>query len=803
MSWQLLSRIVVRRTGFPFELLERLSVADLAAATEAAGRDELAVTTASRTALAAFPAAVEQARAAGDRAMLRRLSRLRRAVATGALDDQRLAAHRASLPPHLVTLLEQLTTALHTTATSNAKLRQALAGATPRLTAALQETVTDPLFQEAVFLSNPDLYTTSLAPLARQAKRPVSAQLARASWAYLQRFSGKNDTASFFGPLNYASIVPDPAPPVALDTAPGRYRRRQTFLSYWAVKELAARIADDPAVRCWLRPRRHPMARPTKPGSAVPAGLTEVAQAVDGERTTAEIADKLGLRLEDVTAAVDELVRARVLVATIEVPSTRFQPFDSLREQVDALDVRCTRRGYWQQRLAEGEQLRASLDQASFADRPALVAALDQWFTEVTGQLPRRGQGKTYADRTLFYEDCEGTHERFALSQSFADDLLERLRPVLDLSAAHGSLLARHYQRLGREALDELSPAGRPVSYLRFAAHMLAKERAGALPATGEEVEQLRQRLTELVLTRSDGRVARLSEADVADLVTDVPRLENCHVSPDVMFSAPDPAALAAGNYQLVLGEVHQVVYAWGSQLYFDDRREQTERECAEHVGRMPEYARMAIVLTERQHKGLLHEVFPGTFIEATVAGPDRARERVAIADLQVVADGTGVALRHRATGDCYRLYMAGDEQLHLWAFALPRVMPIAVSLPDGHTPRIVIGGTVYQRERWRMPVSTWGTDLASLDDAGLLARAAAVRAAHGLPRTTYLHVASEPKPYYVDFLAPLALRTLQHLARSNDQLTFTEMVPGPEGLWLRESAGRYCCELRMTAFRY
>jgi hypothetical protein len=60
----------------------------------------------------------------------------------------------------------------------------------------------------------------------------------------------------------------------------------------------------------------------------------------------------------------------------------------------------------------------------------------------------------------------------------------------------------------------------------------------------------------------------------------------------------------------------------------------------------------------------------PGTRIEVNAAGTDRATERVAIANLDVIADGFGICSRHCDTGRRYRLYMAGDEQLHLWALA-------------------------------------------------------------------------------------------------------------------------------------
>jgi hypothetical protein len=414
---------------------------------------------------------------------------------------------------------------------------------------------------------------------------------------------------------------------------------------------------------------------------------------------------------------------------------------------------------------------------------------------------PRRGAGATYADRTLLYEDCAGTHPRFEFSGAFTADLIRRLTPILDLSAAHAGLLEAHYRWLGRAVLDEIAVDRPAVPYAEFAQAMLERQRAGRLPATGAAVEDLRARLAALVRERSDGRVARLSRADVSALIADVPLPRNCHVSPDVMIAAPDLARVAAGDYRLVLGEVHQVVYAWGSQLYFDELEDASQRECEWHVAQMPDYDDLAVVLTERRHKGLLHESFPGTFIEVTAVPSKRARARVPVADVEVIARDDGIALRHRSTKQEYRLYMAGDEQLHLWAAALPRVMPLSTYRPDGHTPRIELAGAVYQRERWVVPTADHG--LSTMDDVELLEWAAGLRHRLALPRFVYLHAASEPKPYYVDFSAPLALRVVQQLAATNDHLTFTEMLPGPDDLWIREEGERFCGEFRMTLFRY
>jgi hypothetical protein len=64
-------------------------------------------------------------------------------------------------------------------------------------------------------------------------------------------------------------------------------------------------------------------------------------------------------------------------------------------------------------------------------------------------------------------------------------------------------------------------------------------------------------------------------------------------------------------------------------------------------------------------------------------------------------------------------------------------------------------------------------------------------------------HVASEPKPYFVDFANGCSLLRIQKLLLQNEQIRFTEMLPDYDQLWLAEEAGRFCCEFRMTACRY
>jgi hypothetical protein len=103
------------------------------------------------------------------------------------------------------------------------------------------------------------------------------------------------------------------------------------------------------------------------------------------------------------------------------------------------------------------------------------------------------------------------------------------------------------------------------------------------------------------------------------------------------------------------------------------------------------------------------------------------------------------------------------------------------------------VDGVVYQRPRWIVDA---GQVTARRPDARFLALRRLARRARGV-RFVFCRSADERKPYLVDLESVLAADLVAHVATG--PLTAEEMVPGPDGLWLRDERGRrYTCELRM-----
>jgi hypothetical protein len=85
---------------------------------------------------------------------------------------------------------------------------------------------------------------------------------------------------------------------------------------------------------------------------------------------------------------------------------------------------------------------------------------------------------------------------------------------------------------------------------------------------------------------------------------------------------------------------------------------------------------------------------------------------------------------------------------------------------------------------------------------AQFFARTQAWRRTHALPRHVFLHTPAEPKPFYADLDSPLAVDLLRRALSPSEEgaapptLHVTEMLPGPDEMWIADERGRYAAEL-------
>ncbi|HEY3568410.1 MAG TPA: lantibiotic dehydratase [Thermoanaerobaculia bacterium] len=105
--------------------------------------------------------------------------------------------------------------------------------------------------------------------------------------------------------------------------------------------------------------------------------------------------------------------------------------------------------------------------------------------------------------------------------------------------------------------------------------------------------------------------------------------------------------------------------------------------------------------------------------------------------------------------------------------------------------PRFVSDKLILFRRRW-----TFQPGQLPEEGAAFFAEVARWRRRRGIPRHVFVHTAADPKPFYADLESPLFVDLLRRALGENATLHLTEMLPGPEEMWVEDGRGRYAAEL-------
>jgi hypothetical protein len=271
--------------------------------------------------------------------------------------------------------------------------------------------------------------------------------------------------------------------------------------------------------------------------------------------------------------------------------------------------------------------------------------------------------------------------------------------------------------------------------------------------------------------------------------------------SPDLQICADSVAALARGEFTVVLGELHAMWPTLDSAL-FTDRHPEPARlraAAAADIGPqiLPFYASWCPQFTPRM-ASVQSDDYQLAFTPESGADPARLLPAMTITVTE--QDGKLIA----AAGDGRR-----------WPLLAMFALPIAwsgsdlfktLAGPGRHCPRITIDRLVAARESWRTTVAAaWPTKSGGLPEYLAIRR---LRLALGLPEKLFVKISTEVKPVYVDLTSPRyvsALATMLRAARQRagdeTEVVMTELLPGPDQAWLPGPGGqRYFSELRIQA---
>jgi hypothetical protein len=697
-----------------------------------------------------------------------------------------------------------------------ADLAAAHAAAVARDSRVTAEIAADPLFREALTWQNPG----AAARIAMEAptgqsgwqRRNRSKAKDNLITRYWQRYCGKNDTIGFFGPSTWVSLDPE-APAVSVHHGDRLVRARTVYFEYWALEALASHLAADPQIRPWLpvglRPHVTVDGRQVLMPGRDPHSLTEAEADLlarcDGRTSAAAVAD--GTEHASALALLDRLTARDVIWWGVNMPQNPGAE-EVLRATVAAIADQTAR----ERALAWLARLDTARDAvgAAAGDPDKLAAALgdlDAEFTSITGAAAERRHGQMYAGRRICYEETVrdidvtfGGPVLEAMAGPFGEVLLPAARW---LSAALADAYTRAFRTLYAE-LGGSGTAGIPLHRFWAAALPLITEPGPVITGVAAEFSTRWTTLTGLDQLPPGTRRVTLSSAELAGPAAELfaaprPAWAGARIhSPDVHICAGSVAALARGEFTMVLGELH-AMWPTLDNASFADRHPEPARlraAAAADIGPqvVPFYASWCPQFTPRM-ASVRSDDYQLAFTPESGADPARLLPAMTI----TVTERDGELIAAARDGRRWPL---------LAMFAIPMAWSgsdlFKLAGPGRHVPRVTIDRLVAVRESWRTTVAeAWPTRSGGLPEYLAVRR---LRRALGLPEKLFVKISTEVKPVYVDLTSPRyvsALATMLRAARNQAgddvEVVMTELLPGPDQAWLPGPGGqRYFSELRV-----
>jgi hypothetical protein len=700
---------------------------------------------------------------------------------------------------------------------SQADLDTAHTAALTQASQVTEEIAADPLFREALAWQNP-------GAAARMAAGPPSGRASqRRHWArardnvitrYWQRYCGKNDTIGFFGPVSWVTLDPQ-APAVRVSHGDHLVRSRTVYYEYWALETLAARLADDPQLRPWLPVSVQPhvtvagrqVLRPGLEPLPLSAAEADLLARCDGSRSAAAVAAAGTTGRDDGLSLLEGLAAQGVVRWGVNMPQ-----HSGAAGVLEATLAAITDPAARERALARLARLNAARDAVAAAagDADKLATAmirLDAAFTEETGAAAERNPGQMYAGRRICYEETVRDVE-----VTFGGPVLEAMagplgRVLLPAARWLSVAMAQAYTEAFRGIYAELGgTCGAGVPLDRFWAAVLPLF-TDQRPVTDGVAAALSQRWTSLFgladLAPGTSRV-ELSSAGLAGQAADLfaaprPAWAGARIhSPDLQLCASSAAALARGEFTMVLGELHALWPTLDQALFTDQHPDpgRLRTAIAADIGPqiLPFYASWCGLFSPRLAP-MLSDDYQLAFTPEPGADPARLLPAMSI----TVTERAGELVATASDGRSWPL---------LDMFGVP-VAWAGTDLLSGvtsgsHTPRITIDRMVLARETWRTTVGqAWPGKTGGLPEY-LAARR--LRRKLGLPEKVFVKVRTEVKPVYVDLTSPryvamlaTMLRGARQRAGDDVEVVMTELLPGPDQAWLPGPGGqRYFSELRL-----
>lgn len=841
-EWAAWRCIGLRGAGFPAEKVLRLAAPECAAVAERLMEAEDATQSACQDSLKILNEALDTLRSEGRWEDKERRNVLLKASRQLMLGKLPAASSLAALHPAEQASVEMMRAARVRVNELRAEFQEAYEASTTNTSRALRQVASEEPFREAVIWQNRHAFHGSVDALLRMPADSKAEGTKRRKYeslivSYLQRYCVKNDTIGFFGPVGWATFN-DEHRGLQLNTGSELLATRHVYFEDWCISALIDKLNLNLALRRWFAPRRlpfiyldgdmlcMPMRRPLRLAPKHAAVLRQCT----GKQTARQIAQEM-LRggsssqggnfssEQEVLAILEGLCTQRLILWQLELPLDAY-PERRLRKLLERIEDDELRKAA----LAPLDELEQAKDAVAAAagdagKLDAALGALEEKFTTLTGEASTRGAGRTYAARTLVYEDCRRSTEVEIGSQ-----IIDELAPALSLMLKSARWFTYEGAKVLREELLILyrelvkkNGGNRTVDGLTFWMQAHAQMFANLNDLNGFEApvldkvqEIFQQRWKEILGIEKGQRQIAWSSSEVrerAGTAFDAPHAGwnfGRYHSPDIMIAAASADAIKRGDYQLVMGELHLGNNTLGGSLFVEQHKNPQELVDAIESDLMQV---RAVPMTPREWltaRVNYSIVSPRDYrIEFTVNAFNSDREKaLPIGELVVEESGDDLIARTRDG----RLSFSMVE-IFGGMFSGFVVNQFQLMEKGEHTPRVTIDRLIVAREAWRFaPAAFPFADLK--DDAERFIVARRWARSQGLPRFVFIKVPVETKPFYADFDSPVYVNMLARMIRrqaldgaEGATITVSEMIPGLEQVWLPDSLGQsYTSEMRMVA---
>jgi hypothetical protein len=725
--------------------------------------------------------------------------------------------------------IDELQAAVQRLDAVRAKFNEQFSKSSERTTESVREIASLPAFREAITWQNRGLVEQVLDSFLRKSqngsvRNSQQRQSEEVIATYWQRYCAKNDTIGFFGPVGWARFVPDVEHLVSRH-GEQLYTARKTYWESWAIEALGAAILRSENIQKWIAPivlpsvrvdgtvLRHPLF------DALPLTVRQAAlfNACNGHDTARQIAEKLlrapgsAFRGEnEVYQLLREFAARQFIFWSFNVPMGPY-PDQALRRALERIGDPGQRQSAMDS-LGEFDSARQRVDAAA-GNAEKLNAALDsleQVFEKATGLSATRYHGRTYAGRTLIYEDGRRDVEVHLGAQ-----LLQSFALPLSLLLVAGRWFTSQVANLYRNKIGEIySQQVRRTRDASVDATVLWAEITPLFFEHGPKLvgpiqDEFQRKWEKILELGSDRKTITYTYEELRPRVlrefsTSRTGWTARYHSPDIMIAAASEEAIRKGDCFFVMGEAHIGTNTLGSSLFVNQHPEPDELiDAIEHdlknvnvfpIGHSGNLGcRVTPSLVPKNSARL--EYLPDFLAE------DRSKS-LPISSLVMKNQGGELMAITRDGTYCVSLMDLLSGLLSTLFADCFKIMSLRT-----HTPRIVIDRLVIRRESWSFAPS----DLQFLqgsDPAENFLQLRQWAKSHGIPRFVFFKVPVETKPAYLDFESPILtsifarfVRRTQETAMKDARVDVSEMLPTADQLWLQDKHGhRYTSELRLVA---